>query len=186
MHIYAVKAKHWVLRHYLWVTIILLMIVVTVAFWTHPRTWHDWLGILAVPFGFLVAVQRQKTEELELFERLFKDFNRRFNRMNGELNAIKDGPEDAPLTEKQTNLLFDYFNLCGEEYLFYRQGYIYPEVWEAWHNGMTIFRKIPRIRKLWDEDLKTCSYYGFQWTEAPRIGPSPSILLTCKALPQQN
>jgi hypothetical protein len=178
MNVCAVKAKHWVLRHYLWVTISLLMIVLVVAYWTQPKTWQDWLGIFALPFGFLVAVQKQKTEELELFERLFKDFNKRFNRMNNELNAIKDGPEDAPLTHSQRNLLFDYFNLCGEEFLFYRQGYIYPEVWHAWYNGMTIFRENPRIKKLWDEELKTCSYYGFGWTDTPRNGLALPKLLT--------
>jgi hypothetical protein len=182
----AVRAKHWVLRHYLWVAIGLLIVATAIAFWTQPKTWQDWLGILALPFGFLVAIQKQKTEELELFERLFKDFNKRFNRINEELNAIKDGPEDTPLTEPQKNLLFDYFNLCGEEYLFYRQGYIYPEVWQAWHNGMSIFHKNSRIKKLWDEDLKTFSYYGFQWAATPRTGPASSILLTCKPLPQQN
>jgi hypothetical protein len=59
--------------------------------------------------------------------------------------------------------LFDYFNLCGEEYLFYSQGYVYPEVWKAWFNGMEFFRPNPRIRQLWNEELKTGSYYGLQF-----------------------
>jgi len=136
--------------------------MLAVAFCFQPKTWQEWVGLLAFPFGFLVTVQKQKTEELELFERLFEKFNSRFNKLNGELNAIKDGPDDIPLTPPQRNLLFDYFNLCGEEYLFYRQGYIYPEVWQAWYNGMKIFRKNPRIKKLWEEELATESYYGFR------------------------
>src|SRR6266576_2022459 len=168
MTVCAIKAKNWMLRHYLWVAIALLMTALGAVFLIRPGTWQDWLGILAVPFAFLVTLQRQKIEELELFKRLFSEFNRRYDKMNDELNAIKDGPEDEPLSVGERNLLFDYFNLCGEEYLFYRQGYIFPEVWDAWYNGMAIFHDDPRIKKLWDDELKTCSYYGFQWTETPR------------------
>lgn len=156
------------LRHYLWVTLGLLILVLAIAFWTQPRTWQDWLGILALPFAFLVAVQKQKTEELALFKQLFTEFNQRYDDMNEDLYTIMHESDGEPLTAKERDQLFDYFNLCGEEYLFYRQGYIYPEVWQAWYNGMTIFRKNSRIKKLWDEELENDSYYGFRWNGMPR------------------
>ena len=183
----AITIKHWVLRQYLWLAVALLGAAFGAACLLPLDTWQERLGILAVPFVFLVAAQRQKTEELRLFKELFIGFNKRYDKMNGDLNNILSGNTETHLTQPEINLLFDYFNLCGEEYLFYRQGYIYPEVWEAWHNGMSIFHKNKRIKKLWDEDLETFSYYGFQWTETPRDWISaPSILLTCKALTQQN
>jgi hypothetical protein len=159
----AIRAKHWVLRHYLWVTIALLVVALGVALCIRPDSWQEWFGVLAFPFAFLVAVQKQKTEELALFKELFTEFNERYDEMNEALNAIIAGPDGTPLTPKERDRLFDYFNLCGEEFLFYRQGYIYPEVWQAWRNGMKFFYNNPRVKELWDAELKNDSYYGFRW-----------------------
>ena len=157
----AIKAKHWVLRHYLWVTLTLLLLALAVASLLRPETWEEWAAIIGVPVAFLVASQKQKTEELRLFKELFTEFNERYDRMNKRLYDIPTEPEDLPLSPDERNVLFDYFNLCGEEYLFYEQGYIYPRVWVAWRNGMQIFFfHNPRIKKLWVEELKTGSYYG--------------------------
>jgi hypothetical protein len=57
--------------------------------------------------------------------------------------------------------LYKYFNLCAEEYLYYTKGYIYPEVWSAWWNGMIVFCRNPRIRRIWSDELNTNAYYGF-------------------------
>jgi hypothetical protein len=58
--------------------------------------------------------------------------------------------------------LYDYFNLCSEEYLMKKKGYIYPEVWEAWCKGIQDFLKHERIKMLWDKEMKTGSYYGMK------------------------
>ncbi len=42
----------------------------------------------------------------------------------------------------------------------YKQGFIYPEVWQAWGNGMRFFRQNLRIKELWEKELKSGSYYG--------------------------
>ena len=79
---------------------------------------------------------------------------------NEGLNQIFKKPPEESLTNPEVEILFNYFNLCGEEYLYYKRGFIYPEVWQAWKNGMRLFRKNPRIKNLWDADLETGSYYG--------------------------
>jgi hypothetical protein len=175
----AIKAKHWVLRHYLWVTVGLFVLVVVGLLWIQPNTWQDWIGILAVPLAFLVAVQKQKTEELTLFKELFEKFNARYDEMNEALNVIIAGDRNTPLTQEETDKLFNYFNLCGEEYLFYRQGYIYPEVWQAWSKGIEIFLDDPRIKQLWDKEINTGSYYGlrFEWRTSQQM-PLLSVSLT--------
>jgi|SRR6478736_5628061 len=162
MTTFAIWAKHGVLRHYLWVTIILLIAAFGAACLLPLDTWQERLGILFIPFAFLMAIQKQKTEELHLFKQLFTEFNRRYDEVNEGLNAIPKEPADSPLSPEERNLLFNYFNLCGEEYLFYSQGYIYPEVWKAWRNGMIVFYGNSRIQELWDEESKTDSYYGFK------------------------
>jgi hypothetical protein len=61
--------------------------------------------------------------------------------------------------------LYNYFNLSGEEYFYYKQGYIYPEVWKAWRNGMKIFYQVERIKQEWDKELSNDSYYGLKPSE---------------------
>ncbi len=121
--------------------------------------------IIAIVGGILSSiyfVQKQKLEETRLFKELFAEFNERYDKLNESLNQILRANPDQNLSSKEIDILYDYFNLCGEEYLFYKRGYILPEVWEAWLNGMGIFYGDKRIRKLWQEELETNSYYGFK------------------------
>ena len=164
MTIIAVDVKHWVLRHYLWVALILLLSTVATVVLLRPTDWK-WLPIMGIPFTFLITVQKQKTEELSLFKQLFTEFNHRYDGLNAKLNAIPNEPMEKEIEGDERNLLFDYFNLCGEEYLFYEQGYIYPQVWKAWYNGMKIFRRNPRVKNFWDKELKNDSYYGLSFSD---------------------
>ena len=81
--------------------------------------------------------------------------------MNECLNEIVQLTPDARLSARQRNRLYDYFNLCAEEYLFYQRGYILPQVWESWLNGMRFYYKHPLIADLWNSELKQDSYYNF-------------------------
>lgn len=119
------------------------------------------LSFLGGVFSFIFFVQKQKLAETSLFRELFDGFNKRYNDMNGALNDINVGDKDLPLSSGEIVALYDYFNLCAEEYLYYRMGYIPPVVWESWYNGMLIYYSNQRIRDLWDKELRTNSYYGF-------------------------
>lgn len=163
MTVCAIKIKHWILRHYLWIAVVtfVLSIVAIVTFAKHAE-WQIRLSILGVPFTLFYFVQKQKMEELEVFKSLFTKFNRRYDKLKDNLNAIRSAPAEGEFTDDERIVLFNYFNLCGEEYLFFSQGFVYPEVWAAWYNGMRIFYTKPRIKRLWDEELKTGSYYGLR------------------------
>ena len=100
-------------------------------------------------------------EETRLFRELFTDFNARYNALNDQLNEIRMRPKPIELTPTDERTLYDYFNLCAEEFLFFRARYIHPEVWQAWCRGMVIFDDIPAIHDLWERELLTNSYYGF-------------------------
>ena len=94
---------------------------------------------------------------------LITDFNSRYDNLNGELNDILRKGDEEPSMELDQNdraILNDYFNLCAEEYLFKKLGYIHPRVWEAWYRGMEIYFKDRRICELWEQEEKD-SYYGF-------------------------
>ena len=108
-------------------------------------------------------VEKQKLEQMEIFKQLFTEFNKRYDGLNEGLNKIITEDQEKELSRDQIDLLYNYFNLCGEEYLFYRQGFIYPEVWKAWCNGMMIFVNNKRIRDLWQKEAQTESYYGLKF-----------------------
>ncbi len=114
-------------------------------------------GVLGLSYSIL----KQHLEETRLFKELFSDFNKRYDSLNGPLHVLISIPVNQSLTLEQKITAYDYFNLCAEEYLFYRKGYIYPEVWIAWSNGMKIIFNSPQIRELWNQESKTDSYYGF-------------------------
>jgi hypothetical protein len=97
-----------------------------------------------------------------LFKELFADFNARYDAQNDAINAILSGPTEGVLSADKEDHLFSYFNLCVEEYLFYKAGYIDRRVWESWYRGMKVFFNHPRIQKLWAQDCKADSYYGFR------------------------
>jgi hypothetical protein len=117
-------------------------------------------GIGAVA-GFTYFLYRQHLDETKLFKELFVEFNARYEKLNDDLNKILYGPLQGELTNAERELLFSYFNLCSEEYLFYKAGYIDQYVWKSWRKGMDIFFKHPRISPLWESERATDSYYGF-------------------------
>lgn len=137
-------------------------IISTFLFSIRCLDWSRFAAIAAGIFAFAFGVQKQSLEEIKLFKELFEQFNKRYDKMNDDMNHIY-GDSKSPLTEAETKTLFKYFNLCGEEYLYFQKGFICVEVWQAWNNGMKFFRQNPRIKKLWDDELGTGSYYGLKF-----------------------
>jgi len=130
----------------------------------HPATGNrpelllSCIGALA---GFTHFLYRQHLDETKLFKELFVEFNARYDKMNDGLNKILYGPTKGDLSESERDFLFSYFNLCSEEHLFYRAGYIDQNVWISWCKGMDMFLKHPRIIALWESERESGSYYGF-------------------------
>ena len=112
--------------------------------------------------SFVYFAHTQKLEEVKLFKELFKEFNERYDRLNAPLDRILHGNNNDALNAAELDTLYDYFNLCAEEFFYYKHGYIDRQVWKAWSNGMKLFFSNPRISKLWQKERKTESYYGFE------------------------
>jgi len=145
--------------------------------------WQVFGGIVAGVLSLTYFIQKQKLEELNLFKEIFAGFNARYDKMNEALNRILTGDPNIELSKSECDTLYNYFNLCGEEYLYFSLGYIYPEVWRAWCNGMKIFRRNSRIKCEWDKELETGSYYGLNFIDekkAEQDGESPTcdIMMT--------
>lgn len=102
-------------------------------------------------------LQKQKLEELRLFRDIFKECNARYYQMKEALEAIATKTDEVTPEEKVK--VIDYLNLCGEQYLYYKLGYIEPSVWQAWFTGMQTHVVAPNISSIWAVEKRKGSYY---------------------------
>lgn len=157
-----IRFKFWFYNYYWIIVIIPLLLVLSISFLiSRTADWKLLASFMTVTLSFVYFIQKQKIEELRLFKELFQEFNVRFDDLNNDLNRIYGKGIDLKNEEQDIQKLYDYFNLCGEEYLYYQKGYIFPEIWEAWLNGMRYFYKNEKIKDIWDKELESNSYYGF-------------------------
>ncbi len=153
----SIRLKFWLYDHYWWLLIPAIGLATGVLLWfkePFPTVATVIGGILSIAY----FLQKQKLEELRLFREIFKECNERYDRMNEALAQIAKECSDE-LTAKERDQVVDYLNLCGEEYLYFKRGYIEPAVWQAWHNGMKSILSSSRLRKVWEEEKQTGSYY---------------------------
>ncbi|MGI8641732.1 MAG: hypothetical protein ACR2MG_17530 [Pyrinomonadaceae bacterium] len=143
--------------------------------------WKILLTIVGTLLSFVYFIQKQQLDEAKFSNELFIRFNQRFDSLNEKLNDILENKKGLKeLESHEIDTLYDYFNLCGEEYLFYCKGYIYPEVWNSWVAGMEIFYNKPRIKELWLKELGTHSYYNLNVDEEIKQLPKQEITLKDK------
>jgi hypothetical protein len=125
------------------------------------RTFELLIAGMGVVAGLVYFLYTQQLQETRLFSDLFRQFNERYDHLNEALNVIAWRDEDVMLTASDKQVLFDYFNLCAEEYLYYKTGYIDEEVWQSWTRGMATFVCSQDVRRLWEAEISSGSYYGF-------------------------
>jgi hypothetical protein len=156
-----IRFKFWFFQNYWWLLTTIFIFLVA-AILTVQSSIN--FGTLATVFGTFLSIlyflQKQRLEEIKLFREIFVECNKRYDKINDMLNSIVDGADNNALKPEERAILNDYFNLCGEEYLYYTQGYIFPAVWKAWYNGMKYFVNDPRIKAVWRDEMKSESYYG--------------------------
>jgi hypothetical protein len=156
------KLKHWLYDNHLFIALAL----VTGAFllwWLIPGlNSKEFLGsAIASALGLSYFFLSNHLKEISLFKELFEKFNEAYGELDERLYTIRNEPDKTKgLSKEEVKTLYKYYNLCGEEYLYFKKCMIYPEVWDAWLNGMRIFHEDERIQEHWDDELNTCSYYG--------------------------
>jgi hypothetical protein len=158
-----IKIKWFIHKYYFVIAISTLLFVVLLAplLYLKGADWKIPITVIGGLSSFFFFIQKQELEEAKFINELLVKFNARYDSMNEKLNAIvKKNTISETMATGDIKNLFDYFNLCGEEYLFYRRGYIYPEVWKSWVAGMKFYYNDPRIQNLWEEELSSESYYG--------------------------
>jgi hypothetical protein len=146
-----------------WVVFLAALLVGSTLYIAIPSLQHKELAVawIAGWWTFTHFQHQHSLEKTKFFFELFNRFNERYSKMNEGLQSIPEG-EGMPSKEDRERVV-DYFNLCAEEFMFYRRGYIPEDVWTAWRNGMNWYAKNPKFTMVWREEKVTESFYGFQF-----------------------
>jgi hypothetical protein len=124
------------------------------------------IGLIALFVSFYFARTNKKRED-DIFQKdLFKEFNRRYDSLNGHLYSIiakYDSLESKEMRADDKNVLYDFFNLCAEEYYWYKKGRIDKKLWDSWNAGMNYWYSFPVFQQLWEKEISSkngrVSYY---------------------------
>jgi len=132
------------------------------ALWQSKTAFELMVTAVGAVAAFVYFLYDQHHKDTQMFVSLFEKFNARYDKLNEKLNAIISRPIGSPLAAENITTLYDYFNLCAEEYLYYEAGYIDEKVWQAWLRGMSYFAADESVHRLWDKEIESGSYYGFK------------------------
>lgn len=154
------KVRYFLFQFY-WVPLLFLLLGGEFYLFYTDQDIEKHVALLGSILPIFYFVQKQKLDELHVFLEIFESANDKYKKLGNKLEAIVSKANDEPLDESEREVLIAYFNLCAEEYLYFRQGYIFPHVWDSWENAMRLIFSNPRVSALWESESKTHSYYGF-------------------------
>jgi hypothetical protein len=124
------------------------------------------LGIIVIFITIFYNYHSKKMENDRMGKELFREFNKRYDKINHSLHKIAKQCKNLNDLEKKPKLenkLNDFFNLCAEEYFWYKKGRIDKNIWTAWEDGMNDwYKNVVVIREAWEAEVKKrgCkSYY---------------------------
>lgn len=122
------------------------------------------LGVLAS--GFAIWFQlRSVSRQVKLQN--FAEFTRRYRDIVQHVPEIFDDQTTiASLPNPQRGLqhLREYFDLCFEEHLLYRTGWIDRAAWSIWSRGMQVAFARPLIIEAWNV-VEDSSYFDHEFRE---------------------
>lgn len=151
--------RHFIFRNYWWLALLGIALAVSLILFFYKDGRMPLIGsVLATFLAFCYFIQQQRLAEISLFKTLFTEFNARYDSLNGHLSSTLSVHPD--LTDEQRDKIVDYFNLYGEEYLFFKEGYIHADVWQSWCRGMLYYMEKEPFSSLWCAEQRTSSYYG--------------------------
>lgn len=129
------------------------------------------LGGIGVFITYKYNSANRKLNHEKMEKELFTEFNKRYDYLNDTLSLLdvdftieKLHTVKALYNDYKTlyHCVIDYFNLCGEQYYWYKKGRISDEIWKSWHSGMMFYyRTYPVIREIWEQETKNEGYKSY-------------------------
>ncbi len=161
------------IRQFLWDKIIFILIISGFAtmcliikypsFLPKNKEFESGIASLVLYFGILYNVLVYKISVDKFFKELFNEFNKRFDKMNENLNLIAAGKFVEVFGSRKTkeDIIIDYLNLCSEEFYWFKKGRIDFKVWKSWKEGMLFYLRNENFKATIEYQKKERnSYYG--------------------------
>jgi len=128
------------------------------------------IGLVGLCITYYFSRLTRKSESDKMLKDLFEGFNLRYDLLNNKLFDIVIDSKDnkavgqtSELNADQKKTLIDYFNLCAEEYFWFKRNRIDDKIWKSWKAGMDYWYNYDTISQMWHEEVKTkngkLSYY---------------------------
>ncbi|MCX8524688.1 hypothetical protein OF897_12265 [Chryseobacterium formosus] len=101
---------------------------------------------------------------------LFKEFNERYDKLNNDLSKLDTVENLSQLKEIKSSdinktlydVLMDYFNLCSEQYYWYKRKRISHEIWDSWYSGMMFYyNSFPIVKEVWLNEIIDGGYKSY-------------------------
>ena len=127
------------------------------------------LGLSVLGSTIIFNRSQSKIAKHRLQKDLFGEFNKRYDVLNSYLEKITKYESLEDLEDKKPKKyeflrykLNDYFNLCAEEFYWYKNGRIDYDLWKSWESGMNSwYNNHPIIRQAWKEEYESFGHYSF-------------------------
>lgn len=126
------------------------------------------ISLVAILISYWFQYHRKKLANDRMLKELFKEFNERYDKLNNDLNKVSrmSIEEWSSLYKEEMTTLYsvviDYFNICAEEYYWYKRKKISPKIWKSWSRGMNdIYNRSEVIRLLWEMECENGDYESY-------------------------
>lgn len=121
-------------------------------------------GLLGSIATLYFGLMKYEIENDRIFMELFKNFNSKYKTEYNDLFEKLKQNKNEKISENESSLIIDYFNLCAEEYLWFSKKRLPKDVWKAWKAGMMENLEIEQIKQVYFDEIKSergrKSYYG--------------------------
>lgn len=123
------------------------------------------IALISSTITIYLGSLKLKIEHDLLFKELFLYFNEKYNNdLNDLINELKYD-KNKEINNIEKSMIIDYFNLCAEEYLWYKKSRIPEDIWIAWKSGIIENINIRQINEIFYDEISSntnvISYYGF-------------------------
>ncbi len=136
--------------------------------------------IISVVAIWLTSRYQKHTKKLandKMMKELFMEFNQRYDRINNRLDKISkmsvvkwEAQKDEKKKARIYDAVVDFFNICSEEYYWFKEGRLDPKIWKAWHKGMNdIFNRSKVIQKIWEDECENEGYKSYYISKKDEI-----------------
>lgn len=123
------------------------------------------IGEFAAVFGIIatfLAVFQWQVSKRQLGLQVMEHVHVRYCQLQVELERLPLLGSLATLSPDQTRVVSAYFNLCAEEFYWYRERHITHAVWAVWLLGMAETLRHPLFTDAWRQRFSRDYYYpGF-------------------------